>query len=79
MVHTCNVPLYKKHCYYAAATSSTVQIHVEEEREIDEGASAEDMEQAAQEAERQAEEAQRRAAELRERAQRVRRSTTPLD
>jgi hypothetical protein len=61
------------------STSSTVQIHVEEEREIDEGASAEDMEQAAQEAERQAEEAQRRAAELRERAQRVRHSTTPLD
>jgi hypothetical protein len=61
------------------STSSTVQIHVEEERELDEGVSAEDIEQAALEAERQAQEAQRRAADLRERAQRVRRSITPSD
>ena len=58
-----------------AATSSNVQIHVEEE----EGATPEDIEQAALEAERMAQEAQRRAAELREKAEQARRSLTPKE
>ena len=57
----------------SAATSSGIQIHV------DEHTSLEEMEQAALQAEQRAKEAQSTAAQLRERAQIARRSLTPKE
>ena len=57
----------------SAATSSGIQIHVEEHTSLEE------MEQAALQAEQRAKEAQRKAAQLRERAQIARRSFTPKE
>ena len=57
----------------SAATSSGIQILVEEHTHLEE------MEQAALQAEQRAKEAQRKAAPLRERAQIARRSLTPKE
>ena len=57
----------------SAATSSGIQIHVEEHTSLEE------MEQAALQAEQRAKEAQSTAAQLRERAQIARRSLTPKE
>ena len=57
----------------SAATSSGIQIHVEEHTSLEE------MEQAALQAEQRAKEAQSTATQLRERAQIARRSLTPKE